>query len=561
MSDKPEEKGPEQGATRRRFLKHMGVASVVATQPMHRLFAIGSGLRGIEDRYVPPRGNIRVPETDENWRVVKAFVTEPGPDYHHAPESAFEAFRDIKYGVRIHWGLYCLQNWWDTSWPFLKLSPAEKARYNEQYKTWNPSGFDPDAWMSFFRENGMKMFSFTPNHHEGFSMYDTKRRIRSRIDWASPDGPRLEECDLAYGIMETPFRRDIVREVIDAGRRNGLKIDLYFSHPNWYDADFRPYVRHPAQVPSSAELLAPIDLQRTQHQYGDHPLIVPDPTPAEGTRMMASHRQQLTELLSNYGKIDMVCFDMWLGKAVWPQLRDTMIALRKIQPDVMFRARGIGNYGDYYTPERFVPGDKSTTDMPWFVIYPLGRGWSWGGPDDHFKGSVWVIRNLADIVAKGGNFMVGIGPDPDGRFNPVALDQLKEVGAWLKVNGEALYGTRPRPGDLWKEGGDLIGAGSKTDNAPAQDLSGGNPPIRFSQTKDNRTIYVICLGWPGTTLPLKTVPTSQVRSVSMLGLRQPLRSHSDGANGLAIDLPADLQTETNRPCKTAWAFRLEMKTA
>ena len=559
MSDKPEEKGPEQGATRRSFLKYMGVASVVAAQPLPQLFASGSGLPGIGDRYVPPRGNIRVPETDKHWRVVKDFVTEPGPDYHHASESAFEAFRDIKYGVRIHWGLYSLKNWSDTSWPFLKLSPAEKARYNEQYQTWNPSGFDPDLWMSFFRENGMKMFSFTANHHEGFSMYDTKRRIRSRIDWANPGGPRLQECNLAYSIMETPFRRDIVRKVVDAGRRNGLKVDLYFSHPNFYDADFRPYVRHPVQVPSSAELLAPIDLQQTRNLYGNHPLIVPDPSPAEVTRMMASHRQQLTELLSNYGKIDMVCLDMWLGKAVWPQLRDTMIALRKIQPDVMFRARGIGNYGDYYTPENFVPGDKSSSDMPWFVIYPLGRKWSWGGGDDPFKGSVWVIRNLADTVAKGGNFMVGIGPDGDGRFNPVALDQLKEVGAWLKVNGDAIYGTRPRPGNLWKEGGDLIGAGANTDHGPAQDLSGGNPPIRFSQTKDNRTLYAICLGWPGTTLPLKTVPAAQVRSVSMLGVRGPLKSRSDGANGLMIELPADLQIETNRPCKTAWVFRLQMK--
>jgi alpha-L-fucosidase len=77
--------------------------------------------------------------------------------------------------------------------------------------------------------------------------------------------------------------------------------------------------------------------------------------------MMASHRLQLTELLTNYGKIDMLCLDMWLGKEVWPQLRDTMLALRKIQPDVMFRARGIGNYGDYRTRENFVPGDKSAT--------------------------------------------------------------------------------------------------------------------------------------------------------------------------------------------------------
>jgi alpha-L-fucosidase len=538
---------------RRRFLKTIGGAYITGARPLRRL--LGSTA---SDSYVPAKGDIRVPETDENWQVVREFVTEPGPEYRHASDAAFESFRDIKYGVRIHWGLYCLQNWSDTSWPFLKLSPAGKARYNEQYKTWNPSGFDPELWMAFFRENGMKMFTFTPNHHEGFSMYDTKRRIRSRIDWTNPPGPTLEDCDLAYSIMETPFRRDVVREVVEAGRRNGLKVDLYFSHPNWYDADFRPYVRHPAQVPSSPKLLASIDYEQTRRAFGEYPITVPDPAPTEVQRMMASHRQQLTELLTDYGKIDMVCLDMWLGKAVWSELRKTMIALRKLQPDVMFRARGIGNYGDYYTPEHFVPGDKSATDMPWFVIYPLGRGWSWGGADDRFKGSVWVIRNLTDIVAKGGNFMVGIGPDPNGRFHPIALDQLREVGDWLRINGEAVYGTRPRRGDLWKEGGPLIGAGAKTDDTPPQEITGEIVPIRFSRAKDDKTLYAFCLGWPGQSLTLKTIRASQVKRVSMLGFRHPLSVKHSPDDALLINIPASLDDGTNRPCKTAWTFRVEL---
>jgi hypothetical protein len=90
-----------------------------------------------------------------------------------------------------------------------------------------------------------------------------------------------------------------------------------------------------------------------------------------------------------------------------------------------------------------------------------GRGFSYGGADDHFKGSRWVIQNLADTVAKGGNFMVGIGPDRNGRFSPTAMNQLEEVGQWLKVNGEAIYETRPRPGDLWKEGEDVSFAESR----------------------------------------------------------------------------------------------------
>ena len=97
-------------------------------------------------------------------------------------------------------------------------------------------------------------------------------------------------------------------------------------------------------------------------------MTVPDPSSQEVARMMARHRAQLEELLTNYGTIDMICLDQWLGPKVWPQLRETMLHLRTIQPDVMFRARGIGNYGDYYTPEGFVPGSKENTDVPWFVI-------------------------------------------------------------------------------------------------------------------------------------------------------------------------------------------------
>ena len=118
-----------------------------------------------------------------------------------------------------------------------------------------------------------------------------------------------------------------------------MKIDLYFSHLDWYDADFRDCYMSPLR------------------RFGKA-------APAERARMMKRHRQQLTELLSNYGKIDTICLDEWLDKEAWPTLRETMLQLRKLQPDVMFRARGIGNYGDYYTPEGFVPARKRTRTCP-----------------------------------------------------------------------------------------------------------------------------------------------------------------------------------------------------
>ena len=240
-----------------------------------------------------------------------------------------------------------------------------------------------------------------------------------------------------------------MKELCEAGHANALKIALYFSHPDWYDADFRPYCYHPAQVPSSPQL---IDVADAKKRLDDHAILVRDPTPMEVQRMMARHRAQLTELLTNYGRIDMLSLDMWLGEHVWPELRKTILQLRKIQPDVMMRARGIGNYGDYYTPERFVPGGKESSPVPWMVIYPLGSDFSYDPDPAKYKGAGWIIRNLLDSVAKGGSFQVGIGPDGTGKFHPTAVEQLKEAGAWLKVNGEGVYATRARDQALWSEG-------------------------------------------------------------------------------------------------------------
>jgi alpha-L-fucosidase len=211
------------------------------------------------------------------------------------------------------------------------------------------------------------VFAFTSKHHDGFSLFDTQTRVKRRVNWIAPGGPRPEDCDLAYSIMESPLKRDLVKELCDAAHRHGIRIDLYFSHPDWYDADFRPYALDPVQVDGAEAFGA----RAGEGKQIKNPLVAPRPTPAEVERMMARHRAQLTGLLTHYGKIDMGCLDQWLGPAVWPQLRETIKQLRQLQPGVMLRARGIGNSGDYYTPEGFVPGSKENTTMPWLVIYQL----------------------------------------------------------------------------------------------------------------------------------------------------------------------------------------------
>ena len=461
--------------------------------------------------------------------------TTPVAEYHWASSSAYEAFQDMKFGVRIHWGIYSIWHRGAESWPYLPMSFEDRQTYMNLYKTWNPAGFNADAWMDAFAESGMRMFAFTSKHHEGFSMFDTKTRVRSRANWTAPGGPRMESCDLAYSIMETPFGRDVVKELCDAAHKRDIKIDLYFSHPDWYDADFRPYVAHPLQIPSGAQWTTPHDFEFSRQRLGDHAVIVSDPTSTEERRMMERHRAQLRELLTNYGKIDMICLDMWLGPRVWPELRKTLLMMRELQPDVMLRNRGIGNYGDYYTPERVVPGSKEASDKPWFTIYPLGTDFSYDPDASKYKGTKWIVNNLADAVAKGGGFMIGVGPSAHGEFHPEALRQMKGTGAWLKVNGEAIYSARPRAGALWSEG----------------------DGVRYTRSKDRRFVYAIMTQWPGTEIVLKGVQPRTGSTVTMLGSSANLSWSFDSARGTTITLPENMQQESNRPCDYAWTVRFE----
>lgn len=477
---------------------------------------------------------IRLPVTDAHFGPVKDYVEAvPDPDYRHAPAAAVEAFKDIKYGVRIHWGLYSAAFDGGESWPFLDLPFARKQEYQQAYKTWNPRGFDAEEWMRLFKDNGLRLFAFTSKHHDGFSMFDTRTRVRRRVNWTAAGGPRIEDCELAYSITETPFGRDVVRELCDAAHRHDVKIDLYFSHPDWYDADFRPYGFSPITTPGATEHPELYGRAAVTQRARDFFFTAPEPSAEEETRMMARHREQLVELLTRYGRIDLLCLDMWLGARVWPQLRDTVKLIRGLQPDVMLRARGIGNYGDYYTPEGFVPGSRENTAMPWFVIYPLGRSFSYEPEPARHKGGPWIIHNLVDAVAKGGAFMVGIGPDANGRFHPTAIENLKEAGAWLRVNGEAIYATRSREGDLWREGNN----------------------IRYTRSKDGRFVYAIALEWPGLRLTLEGVQPAPGSAVTMLGRTQPL-AWTRAGNGVSIRLPKALADPARRPCATAWVFRI-----
>ena len=248
-------------------------------------------------------------------------------------------------------------------------------------------------------------------------------------------------------------------------------------------------------------------------------------------------RQQLTELLTQYGKIDMIDLDHYFDETAWLDLRETMKIIRRIQPDVMFRARGIGDYGDYYTPEGFVPGSKSNTDMPWMVIYPLaGDGiWAYEPDASKYKDGNWIVTNLVDTVAKGGNFMVGIGPDEQGQFHPKAVVALQYAGAWLKTNGEAIFHTHPLPDDEWEDGENL----------------------RLTHSDRGPIIYAIALQWPGEELVLHKVKLTPGATVRMLGSSETLPWRQGSEGEIVISLPARGQSSANRPGELPCVFKMD----
>ena len=144
------------------------------------------------------------------------------------------------------------------------------------------------------------------------------------------------------------------------------------------------------------------------------------------------------------------------------------------------------------------------------------------------------MTSVVDATAKGGGFMVGIGPDRTGKFHPTAIAQLKEAGEWFAVNGEGIYGTRPREGVQWSEG----------------------EKVRFTRTKDGNTVYAFSIGWPGETLTLKTVRPRTDAVISLLGYPQQLQWHMDPQKGLRIQLPQALHQPTQRPCRWVYCFRI-----
>jgi alpha-L-fucosidase len=382
--------------------------------------------------------------------------------------------------------------------------------YYASYQNFNPTNFNADEWMEMMQRAGMKYFSFTSKHHEGFCMWPTKtlqKGFRKKADGT------FEEVIDHYSIAETPFKRDIVGELVKSGRAHGLGVSLYYSHIDWHDWDFG------------------WDRQWVPNFWYDGTFTKKSDDPERWAAFIRKERDQITELLTQYGPIDTLCLDMNWCKEAQEDANGVARMARQLQPNILLRNRGIGDYGDYETPEGTIPEDPNQVKRPWQVIYPCGGGFSYhkNGP---FQTREWILESLIDIVAKGGNFQAGFGPGPDGKWQQETIDRISYIGDWLKVNGECIFTTRPYL--RYHEGKDL----------------------RFTRSKDKKYVYLISLKWPGETLQTRLVKAKQGSAIRMLGLDQDLKWRLEGEN-LVIDLPKELQDEADRPCRQAYAFKVE----
>ncbi|MCJ8164290.1 alpha-L-fucosidase [Pontibacter sp. E15-1] len=340
-------------------------------------------------------------------------------------DERMEWWRDAKFGMFIHWGAYAVPGGerngeickGGAEWIMDKLDYTIEDYEKEVVANFNPTQFDAKRWVAMAKDAGMKYIVLTSKHHDGFCLWDSKVSD--------------------YDIMEaSPFKRDIVRELSDACKEAGIKFGLYHSIVDWH---------HPnAQAPLYPNYNA---------GQKDSTAFNPD-FPKYYENYL---KPQVKELLTNYGDVDVVWFDGdWIPDYTTEMGKDMYSMILDIQPQTIVNNRvdkgrkgmeGMdkeGNFaGDFGTPEQEIPATGIASD--WESCMTMNGSWGYKPSDTNWKSSETLIENLVDIVSKGGNFLLNVGPDPQGLFPQESVERLAALGDWTDTNGEAIYGAKASP--------------------------------------------------------------------------------------------------------------------
>ncbi len=329
-------------------------------------------------------------------------------------------FMDARFGMFIHWGLYAIPACGE--WVMSEREMTVE-QYEEYFHRFDPVDYDPRAWVRLAREAGMKYVVLTAKHHDGFCLFDSK----------------LTD----YKSTNTKAGRDLVREFTEACREEGLKVGLYFSVIDWHHPDFPKYGdrQHP---------------MRNREEYKDEQI--------DFDRYLRYMHGQIEELVSGYGKLDILWFDFSYDDMAGEKWKATELIrmVRRHQPDVIIdnRLEGAGDChgsivtarpseycGDFVSPEQIIPSegirDENGEPLPWELCATMNNHWGYCHFDRLYKSPQMLIRKLVECVSKGGNMILNVGPDARGNIPPESVRILREVGAWMKQNSESIYGCGP----------------------------------------------------------------------------------------------------------------------
>lgn len=345
-----------------------------------------------------------------------------------------------RFGMFIHWGLYSLQG--RGEW-CLSDNRQPLSQYKQYFEQFNPIAYDPKAWARLAKQAGMKYVVLTAKHHDGFCLFDSQYTD--------------------YKATNTKAGRDLIREYVEAVRGEGLKIGLYYSLLDWHHPDYRKY----------DDLFHPM---RGKEEYKEDSY--------DWDRYLTYMHNQVRELCTNYGKVDLLWFDFSYGDRkgeVW-KASELMKMVRELQPDVLVdnRLEGGGSSngtildevpspicGDFASPEQSMPitsmRNKAGRRVPWELCTTINNSWGYTPSDTEYKSSEFLIRKLVECVSKGGNMILNVSPDAYGNIPIEQAEILKEMGLWMEKNHESIYGCteaelpRPQWGRYTRKGDILYG--------------------------------------------------------------------------------------------------------
>ncbi len=332
-----------------------------------------------------------------------AFAQPSQPPLGEAERTRW--FQDAKFGVFIHWGVYSVIGRHEWARHRFEIPQAE---YDQVARSFNPVNFNADAWVDLAKNAGARYMVITSKHHDGFSIY------RSKVS--------------DYDMEITPYQGDPLKLLADAARKKNMRLGFYHSIMDWHHPEYVPKREweHPGQKPGGN-----ID------------------------RYIAFMQGQLRELLTQYGDVATIWFDgEWEHTPEEMHSDEVFDMIRQLQPNTLINdriyKRAPGNRADYGTPEQFVPAtgmkDPSGKPILWESCVTINTdSWGYNQYETDFKTPRDLIRMLIEVVSKGGNLLLNVGPTPDGRIQEEFVTRLNAMGLWMKINGDAIYGTTASP--------------------------------------------------------------------------------------------------------------------